>query len=127
MILLDTHAWIWWACEAPELSAVAKQAIEDADVIGVSAISVWEIAVLVRKERVRFDRSVETWLAQALALPGIRDVAVSSQIALQAELLPDLPGDPADRILAATAIHYGCPLVTKDAKLQAYPALRWVW
>lgn len=127
MILLDTHVWLWWAAEAPELSAPAAAVIAEADRIGVSAISVWEVAVLVRKGRLTLDRNVETWVAQALALPRVESIPLSAQVALQAELLPDLPGDPADRYLAATAIHHGCPLVTKDERLRDYLSLRCIW
>jgi len=127
VILLDTHAWIWWASESPALSEAAAEAITGADVIGVSAISVRETAVLVRKGRVQFDRHVELWCAQALALPRVQSVPVTAHVALQAELLTGLHGDPADRILAATALHLGCPLVTKDRRLHDYPALRCIW
>lgn len=127
MILLDTHAWIWWAGGSAELSFAAAQAIAEADPIVVSAISVWETAVLVRKGRLRLDRPVEVWVAQALALPRVQAVPLTAHMALQAELLPGCHGDPADRFLAATAIVLGCPLVTKDANLHAWGLLRCVW
>ena len=127
MILLDTHAWIWWADECDELSPAASQAIAAADVIAVSAISVWEIAILVRKGRLGLDRGVETWVGQALSVARVQEVPLSAHVALQSELLPGLHGDPADRFIAATAIHYGCSLVTKDELLHDYPALRCVW
>ncbi len=127
MILRDTHVWIWLAGEVAEWSEPAARAIAEADVIAVSATSTWETAVLVRRGRLQLDRSVDLWVAQALALPRVIELPLTAHLALQAELLPGLPGDPADRFLAATAIHLGCPLVTKDRLLHNHSALRWIW
>ena len=128
MIVLDTHAWVWWAAEPKRLSVRATRAIEESAEIGVSAVSAWEVAMLVAKERLTLDRDVLVWVRQALALPGIVLVPLSPEIAVaSAALGADFPGDPADRILAATAFRHRAPLVTRDRRLRSLPSLRTIW
>ena len=67
VILLDTHAWVWHVAEPEKLSERAAAAIEESDRIAVSAISCWEVATLVSKGRLAFDRPTRDWLLQALA------------------------------------------------------------
>ncbi len=128
MILLDTHVWVWWAAEPKKLSARARKAIESTAEIGVSSISPWEVAMLVSKGRLELDRDTLTWVRQALALPGVTLIPLAPEIAVaSAELGPDFPGDPADRILAATALRLRVPLVTRDRRLRAVKSLQTVW
>ena len=129
MIVLDTHAWVWWAAEVPRrLSAKARREIADAPSIGVSAISAWEVATLVAKGRLELDRDVLVWIRQALALPRVTLVPITPEIAVRSTRLgPTFPGDPADRILAATARELGAALVTRDAALRRAPGIRTVW
>ncbi len=127
MIILDTHVWVWWAYGASSLSEPALRAIQAADRIGISAVSAWEIAVLVRKERLKLDRDVALWITNALALPRTVELPLSARTMVAAEQLAGLHGDPADRFLAATAIQHGCPLVTRDERLRAYPAVETIW
>lgn len=128
MVVLDTHAFIWW-CNAPDrLSKAARQASEDADVRLVAAISVWEVGMLVAKGRLGLDRDVATWVDEALSLPGVQLAPLSPHIALRASILPgELHGDPADRLIVATAIEHACVLVTKDDMILRYPHVRAVW
>ena len=72
MIVLDTHAWIWWRADPGRLSVSAARAIADADRIGVSSISVWELGMLIRRGRISLDRDVAHWVRQALADAGSR-------------------------------------------------------
>ena len=67
MIVLDTHAWIWWRADPARLSAPGARAIAEADRIGVSSISVWELGMLVRRGRISLDRNVARWVRQALS------------------------------------------------------------
>ena len=127
MILLDTHAWVWWADQSRKLSARARRAIDRTDQIGVSAISCWEVATLVRKGRLVLDREATVWIAQALALPSVVALDLSPQVAIVAGLLDGLHGDPADRIIVATALHHGATLVTKDTAIRSYETLTTVW
>lgn len=91
------------------------------DVIGVSAISCWEVAKLVERGRLELPRSVEEWLDLALGYPGIRLLELSPEIAVVSTRLPDdFHRDPADRIVVATALVNECPLVTSDRKITSY-------
>lgn len=128
MIVLDTHAWIWWAVSSPRLSAKAAAAVRSSGRILVSAISCWEVAMLAAKGRIVFDRDVELWLNQALGLPRVELVPLTPRIAVTSARLDEgFQGDPADRILAATALEYGCPIVSKDERIRRYSRVRAVW
>ena len=129
MILLDTHVWIWWAAETPQrLSARARRAISESPSIAVSAISPWEVAMLVAKGRLELDRDVLVWIRQALALPRVTLVPLTPEIAVRSTRLgAGFPGDPADRILVATARELGASLATKDAILRNAEGVRTVW
>ena len=128
MILLDTHAWIWWATGSSQLSAKASKAIRTSDTIYVNAISCWEVGMLVAKKRLELDRDVEIWVDQALKLPKIQLIPLSPTIALKSTRLEgEFHGDPADRIIVATAREYGCPILSKDKRIRAFPGLKVIW
>lgn len=124
-LLLDTHVWLW-AVEGAEqeLSAEAVEEIEEASRRGdvlVSAISVWEVAMLEAGERIRLSRTVEEWVEAALRGPGVRLLGLSPRIAVESTRLPGTPhGDPADRILMAGARSRDARLVTCDEAIIAY-------
>jgi PIN domain nuclease of toxin-antitoxin system len=128
MILLDTHAWIWWVASDPKLSSKASHAIQKAHSTYVSAITCWEVAMLVAKGRLVLDRDVEVWLDLALKFPGVELVPLSPRVAVRSTRLEGgvLP-DSADRILVATALEYGCPIVTKDDHIRHYSGIRTIW
>ena len=87
----------------------------------VSAISVWELAMLDTKRRITLSMDCSTWVERALAAPGIELVAISPTVAIQSTRLPgNLSGDPADMMLVATARAYGARLVTRDRRLIDY-------
>lgn len=128
MIVADTHAWLWWTDDPGRLSEAARTAIEVADRILVSAISCLELTTLVRRGRIAVDRPVESWIAQALAGERLEAVPVTPAIASAAGLLPDpFPGDPADRIVYATALSAGARLVTRDDAIRAFDARATLW
>jgi PIN domain nuclease of toxin-antitoxin system len=128
VIVLDTHVWLWWAGGVPELSKRARAELEQADRIGVCAISCWELAMLVRLGRVELDRDVRTWIAVALRLDRVETLPLEPEIASEAGALDDdLPGDPVDRIVYATARALEAPLLTKDRRLRAYDRQRTLW
>lgn len=125
-VLLDTHVLVWLLSGNSRLGAQARifiqQSAQDHPVL-VSAITPWEIAMLVSKERLTLDRDIDQWMAVALALPGIRLASLSPEIAVASTRLPGtLHGDPADRIIAATARHLDATLVTEDQRLLEYGA-----
>ena len=76
MIVLDTHAWVWWTGRLPGLSRAAKAAIESAPWIGISAMSCWELAMLVQRRKIELDRGLDLWVAQALAHERVEIVPV---------------------------------------------------
>ena len=128
MILLDTHAWLWWTSDPSKLSRKAREAIEDSGRVGVSPISCFEISTLVRRGRVTLDRDASAWIEQALAQEGVEAIPVSPQIAIAAGALEDVfPGDPADRLIYATSIAADAQLVTKDKPLRRFDPVRTVW
>jgi len=124
MIVLDTHIWVWWVHEDEGLTQTQAEAIEanETSVIGVSAISCWEIAKLVETRRLELPCSLSSWFEQALSYPGVRLLELSPEIAMGSTQLPGkFHRDPADQIIVATARIHGCPLVTSDSKLLKYP------
>lgn len=132
MILLDTHTWVWWVSDPGELSAAARAALDDAAARGgpvyLSAISTWEVAMLVAKGRLELTLDVEDWIAHSEAVDLIEFVPVTNHIALRSVALPDgAPADPADRLIVATARYLGIPLVTRDRRLHDYAHVNTVW
>jgi PIN domain nuclease of toxin-antitoxin system len=130
VIVLDTHALIWWVSGGP-LSERARDAIahhERTRSLHASSISVWEIATLVARGRLELTLDVVEWIARVEAIDSMRFVTVDNRIALASTRLPgELPRDPADRIIVATARSLDAPLVTRDAKLAAYPHVETIW
>jgi PIN domain nuclease of toxin-antitoxin system len=128
VIILDTHSWIWWVGSPKKLSTRARKACASAEVLLVAAISCWEVAMLVAHGRIGFDRDVDLWIKHALVVPGIRLEPLTPTIAVRSTRLPGAaPKDPADRMIAATALEYGIPLVTRDRELKGYPHIRTIW
>ena len=130
MILLDTHAWLWWLGGDPQLSQVARDAIEAAATtaqVAVSSISMWEVSMLARRGRLRLASPPRNWIAAATALDHTTVIPVDAEIALLATELPEHHRDPADRFLVATALHHGLHLVTRDHALALYEGVTVVW
>ncbi|WP_442775843.1 type II toxin-antitoxin system VapC family toxin [Sphaerotilus montanus] len=118
-VLLDTHVLVWLVEGDERLSMLARAAIDEAgDQVWISAITPWEIGMLASKGRLRLGQEVAQWMDAVLALPGVRLAELSPAIAIASSCLPGAPhGDPADRIIAATARHLDLTLVTADQKL----------
>ena len=127
-VLLDTCAVIYFA----NGDAMADPAVEaiiqagGADGVYVSPVSAWEIGLLSRPGRpntVHFLPDPKTWFARVLETPAVRQAALTPEIAIDSAYLPlPLHGDPADRLLIATARHLGLPIVTRDRQIAAYAA-----
>jgi PIN domain nuclease of toxin-antitoxin system len=123
MIVLDTYIWVWWVHEDERLTQAQREAIaaNEEDVVGVSAISCWEIAKLVEYGRLELPASLEEWFEQALSYPAVQLLALTPEIAIESTQLPgEFQRDPADQIIVATAREYECPLVTSDDKSLNY-------
>jgi PIN domain nuclease of toxin-antitoxin system len=112
-VLLDTHVIHWWSAEPDRVSAAARLALEEADEVAAAAISWYELAWLARHERIVLNVPVRSWLEGLGA--QLRTLGVTPAIADSAADLPaSFPGDPADRLIYATAIEHGLTLLTKD-------------
>ena len=139
MILLDTHVLIWWADgDGRRLSARALEAVEreltlvergDASAgLLVSAISCWEVAMLVSRGRLALSLDVERWLALVAAIPAVRLLSLEPAVAVAATRLPEpFHADPADRFLVAQARALAVPLISADSKIQTYPHVQCLW
>jgi PIN domain nuclease of toxin-antitoxin system len=121
-VLLDTHVVHWWSAEPKRISKPARNALEEADEHVVAAISWYELAWLAKHERIVVNIPIRSWL-QGLATQ-LRTIGMTPAIADTAVALPSsFPGDPADRLIYATAIEHGLKLVTKDRAIRDHDRL----
>lgn len=128
MIVLDTHAWIWYATEDPRLSRRAKARIQRAGTLGVHPVSCWEVAMLAGSDRLRLSLDVAEWVDHALARPKIRLLPFTPRAAMRAAGLGgSFPGDPADRFIVGTALELKAPLATKDARISDWGKVEVIW
>ena len=122
LILLDTQAALWLDSGDAKLGPRSRQEIDRAwqsEGIAISAITFWETAMLRDKGRIRFPEDVLRWHRMLLD-QGYVEIPINGEIAARAGLLPDMHGDPADRIIVATALE-GHHLVTSDRKILSWP------
>jgi PIN domain nuclease of toxin-antitoxin system len=129
VIVLDTHAWVWFATAPKLLSRRARAAIDAADALGVSVISCWEVALLVERRRLELDLDARTWIRRALAHERVEPLPLDPDTAVDAALLvrEGFHRDPVDRVLYATARSLGAPLVTKDTRIRRFDRAATVW
>ncbi|MEP5568757.1 MAG: type II toxin-antitoxin system VapC family toxin [Halioglobus sp.] len=131
MILLDTCAIIWDALAPEQLSRKAAKAIvraEEQNALIISDISLWEVAMLIEKKRLKTSESASHLLNLFLASRSVAVKAITPEVAeLSVNFGPELNKDPADRIIAATAIVNNARLVTADQNLIANPMVDTVW
>jgi len=139
VILLDTHVLIWWASgDLQRLSPQARAAIEveieraaqsgQAPGLLVSAISCWEVAMLVERGRLALRLEVERWLAVVASIPAVRLLPLEPAVAVAATRLPEpFHADPADRFLVAQARELAVPLLSADRKIRDYPHGQSLW
>ena len=119
-LLLDTHTLLWWQAGSDRLSPRARRLIDGAPRLFLSAISVWELAMLVDQGIVALDRPTQIWVHD-LSADGIVTIAeLTPAIAVAAAQLDEFTGDHADRIIYATAVQNQLTLVTKDDRLADY-------
>ncbi len=131
MIVLDTHAWVWFISNPELLSERAKRYVDAAveeKAVMISSISVWEVALLIAKKRLILTLELNDWIAKSEMLPFFKFIPVDNSIAIKSVNLPQpLHSDPADRIIIATAISLGAPIVTKDEKILNYSQVQTIW
>lgn len=127
MIVLDTHVWVWWANDPARLSETQRREIarNEDDLIGVSAISCWEVAKLCEHGHLDLPVGLSEWISAALRYPGVSLLHLTPEIAVESTTLPGaFHRDPADQMIVATARVHDCPLVTSDGKIVKYPHVR---
>ena len=126
MIVLDTHALLWWVSDPSRLGANARRAITDATQLGVPSIVFWEVALLVRKARVDLGMSIGDWTKTVLAIPRCQPILMTPEIAVRAEAL-SMHADPADRFIVASTLVHDAHLVTKDGLISEVMGLNVIW
>ena len=131
MILLDTNAFIWWLSDRSKLPSKALNKIELSSKQGeifVSAISIWEVCILVAKKRINLNNHIDLWINELDRLTDIEFIPIDNHVAY---LSTHLPGtfhkDPADRFIVATAISHNLTVVTKDQKILEYKHVKALW
>lgn len=127
-VLLDTHVVHWWSADPQRVSGRASAVLDQAEELAVAAISWFELAWLARHERIVVNIPIRSWLLGLAA--QVRTLGVTPPIADTAVALPSsFPGDPADRLIFATAIEHGLRLVTKDRAIRdhAHPRSVAIW
>jgi len=127
VIVLDTHAWIWAASAPARLGREARRLLARERARGVAAISCWEIAMLAARGRIELDRDPVTWMEDALAALRADLLPLTPTVAAASAQLGALHGDPADRLIVATALTHGATLVTKDERLRGIGTVRTAW
>ena len=118
MIVLDTHAWFWWVTGSTELRSEARQRLSSEESVIVPSVALWELSLLSERGRLGLDPNTEAFLAAAVAWRDVAVHEITPRIATLAARLPrTFPGDPADRLIVATAMAAGCELVTRDRRI----------
>ncbi|MEO8196555.1 MAG: type II toxin-antitoxin system VapC family toxin [Thermoanaerobaculia bacterium] len=129
MIVLDTHAWVQLGLDPERLSRRAHSAIRrQRHGVEISAFTLWETAWHVRRGHIQPKKPLDEWLPEFAAALQSRVHALSTEIVVQAAMLAEtFPSDPGDRLITATAIVLGCPLVTADEKIRAAKVVETIW
>ncbi|TRZ55751.1 MAG: type II toxin-antitoxin system VapC family toxin [Rhodocyclaceae bacterium] len=131
VLLLDTHIWLWWLLGQPELTQRERDALDALAAAGtppgLSAISLWEAQMLAANGRLTIDAPLTHWLATAVSEESVTLLPMDVSVILSLDKLPTkFHGDPADRIIVATARAHGLPLATRDANIRRSRAVK-VW
>src|SRR5258707_15471392 len=120
-MLLDTHVWIWWLSGGGNLSAAEYRALEisaETEPPKVSAISLWEVQMLYSRRRLSFRLPFESWLPQATLPDVVRVIPIDASVILELDRMPTMHGDPADRLIVATARAHDLSLATHDRRIR---------
>jgi len=131
VLLLDTHIWLWWLLGQPELTQSERDALDALAAAGtppgLSAISLWDAQMLAANGRLTIDAPLTHWLATAVSEESVTLLPMDVSVILSLDKLPTkFHGDPADRIIVATARAHGLPLATRDANIRRSRAVK-VW
>lgn len=132
MLVLDTHVLIWWVNGDSNLPKTVSRLInreskEDNSLL-ISAISAWEISMLIEKERLVLAIDIHAWLEEVKRIPAVRFIPIEVGVAVNSTQLPGkFHNDPADRMIVALAREYSVPLITADEKILSYQHVKTVW
>ena len=127
MIVLDTHAWIWLTSDPDRLGTVARRMIRRDRSRGIAAISCWELAMLAARGRIELDRDPVAWMDESLRAGNIELLPLTPAVAVVSAQLGSFHGDPADRLIVATALTHGASLVTKDERIWKLGLVKTAW
>ena len=121
-VLLDTHMWLWWLTGAPEISKQDRDALDqlaETELPFIAAISLWEVQMLASRGRLLPAEPFETWLRSMAAPDTVRTLPLDTDVVVALDALPrSFHGDPADRMIVATARAHGLPLATQDSAIR---------
>lgn len=124
VIILDTHIWLWLIHgNFDRFPQHWLQEIQTSSMVGVSAVSCYEIALAVKRGRITLSKDLSTWFSSALGLAGISLIPINEQISIQAVELSPVHKDPFDRLIIATALVHQARLASVDGLFQNYPEL----
>jgi len=124
-VLLDTHAFLWWCEDSPELSPKARKAIQNNDCF-ISMASVWEIAIKVSLTKLHLPAPPERYLPEQMSLNGFEMLEISFRQTMGTAILPWHHRDPFDRLLAAQALLEKVSIVSRDPQFERYGVKR-IW
>lgn len=126
--LLDTHTFLWWITDHPQLSSRVRKIVSDGkNTLFLSAASGWEIAIKSSLGKIQLPGDdLESFLLEQLTINGISPLPVRMDHALHVHKLPPYHRDPFDRLLVAQAQLEDMPILTSDSQIADYP-VRVVW
>jgi len=127
VIVLDTHAWIWLVADPDRLGSRARATLAAERSKGIAAISCWEISMLVAHGRIELDRDPVTWMEESFQAEDIELLPLTPAVAAASTQFESFHGDPADRLIVATALTRGATLVTVDEKITKAKLVKTVW
>jgi PIN domain nuclease of toxin-antitoxin system len=129
VIVLDTHALLWWALDPDLLSDPARERIAQMERVGgfASSISIWELGIKIRNRKLEIGIGIEELARRIAASAMVELVPVDTTVWLRSLSLDWAHRDPADRVIVATALLKGVPLLTKDDLMRSYPGIEVVW
>lgn len=126
MVVLDTHAAVWWASDPRQLGRAARARLDGEDRLGIPAIVFWEVALLVRKRKLDLGMPASDWADAVLSVPRVETLPLTAEIAIAADGLA-MHADPADRFIVATALRHRAALVSKDRLLRSLRFVKTIW
>lgn len=129
MIVLDTHALLWWALDPDQLSAVAAARLFEMEREGglASSISIWELGIKIKRGQLDIGMTVDEFAARLERTGSVELVPVDTKVWLRSLSLEWEHRDPADRVIVATALIAGVPLLTRDRALHEFGGVPCIW